>query len=85
MFKISERFGGDHAKSPSLPAAVVVRDRDALFGGGAFDAALMEGGARPVVLPVRSPNLNAYAERFVQAVKQECVDRLIVFSPTLAE
>jgi hypothetical protein len=30
-------------------------------------------------LSVRSPNTNAYVERFVQAIQQECLDRFIVF------
>ena len=28
-------------------------------------------------MPPRSPNLNAYAERFVRAIKEECLDRMI--------
>ena len=28
-------------------------------------------------LPPRSPNLNAYAERFVRSIKDECLDRMI--------
>jgi hypothetical protein len=32
---------------------------------------------RVLVLPPRSPNLNAYAERFVLSIKSECLDRLI--------
>jgi hypothetical protein len=31
------------------------------------------------VLPARSPNLNAYAERWVLSVKQECLSKLILF------
>ena len=30
-------------------------------------------------LPYRSPNLNCYAERFVQAIGRECLDRFVVF------
>ncbi len=30
-------------------------------------------------LPARSPNLNAYAERFVRSIKEGCLDRLILF------
>ena len=30
-------------------------------------------------LPPRSPNLNAYAERFVRSIKESCLDRLILF------
>jgi putative transposase len=69
-----------HAKQAGLPAEVVVRDRDCKFSRG-FDAALKAGGARALQTPYRSPNVNAYVERFVQAVGQECLDRLIVFGP----
>lgn len=27
----------------------------------------------------RSPNLNAYAERFVRSIKEECLDQMILF------
>ena len=30
-------------------------------------------------LPPRSPNLNAYAERFVRSIKEDCLDRMILF------
>ena len=30
-------------------------------------------------LPATSPNLNAYAERWVRSVKQECLSKLILF------
>src|SRR5438552_11477004 len=33
----------------------------------------------PVPLPVRSPNLNAYAERWVRSVKDEALSRMILF------
>jgi putative transposase len=35
-----------------------------------------------VRLPARSPNLNAFAERFVHSVKTECLDRLIPLGET---
>ena len=31
-------------------------------------------------LPRASPNLNAYAERFVRSIKEECLGRMIFFS-----
>jgi len=34
---------------------------------------------KSVKLPPRSPNLNAYAERFVRAIKEFCLDRMILF------
>ncbi len=36
-------------------------------------------GVKRVPLPPRSPNLNAYAERWVRSVKEECLSRLILF------
>ena len=32
-----------------------------------------------VKLPPRSPNLNAFAERWVRSVKDECLSRLVLF------
>ena len=36
-------------------------------------------GVKRVPLPPRSPNLNAYAERWVRSIKEECVSRCILF------
>jgi transposase InsO family protein len=32
-----------------------------------------------VKLPPRSPNLNAYAERFVRTIKESCLEQMIFF------
>src|ERR1700730_4393456 len=45
---------------------------------GAFRETLASAGVETVKLPPRSPNLNAYAERFVRSVKESCLDRLIL-------
>ena len=37
------------------------------------------GRVEPLVLPARSPNLNAYAERWVRSVKEECLSKVILF------
>ncbi|MGB5520514.1 MAG: hypothetical protein WBO73_18920, partial [Gammaproteobacteria bacterium] len=33
----------------------------------------------PIKLPARSPNLNAFAERWVKSVKEEALSKLILF------
>jgi transposase InsO family protein len=38
---------------------------------------LRDAGIRVVLTPERAPNANAYAERFVRSIKEECLDRLI--------
>lgn len=60
------------------PPKILLRDRDDKFGP-AFDQALADAGCRVQVLPIRSPILNAFAERWVQSVKRECLDHFIVF------
>jgi transposase InsO family protein len=54
----------------------LIHDRDPLFTAS-FDDLLRSVGMEPVKLPPRSPNLNAYAERFVLSIKSECLDRMI--------
>ena len=56
----------------------VLHDRDAKFCE-LFDTLLKAGGVTALRLPARSPNLNAFAERWVRSVKQECLSRLILF------
>ena len=42
-------------------------------------ARLGEAGLRVVLTPCRAPNANAYAERFVRSIKEECLHRVITF------
>jgi len=56
----------------------LIHDRDPLFTAE-FRNMLSEVGIESVKLPPRSPNLNAYAERFVRTIKESCLDRLILF------
>ena len=41
---------------------------------------LEHAGTDVIRLPHRSPNLNAYVERFVLSIKSECLERMIFFS-----
>ena len=54
----------------------LILDRDPLYTSQ-FRALLKSSGVSVVKLPARSPNLNAYAERFVLSVRNECLNRLI--------
>jgi transposase InsO family protein len=56
----------------------LLHDRDTKFCP-AFRDVLRSAGVRPVVLPPQSPNLNAFAERWIRSVKQECLSKLILF------
>jgi transposase InsO family protein len=62
----------------------LIHDRDPLFTK-AFDQTLKAGGTKPLKIARQSPNLNAFAERFIQSVKQECLDRMILSSPKQLE
>jgi putative transposase len=56
----------------------LIHDRDPLFTAE-FLGMIAAAGVESVMLPPRSPNLNAYAERFVRSIKESCVDRMIFF------
>ena len=57
-------------------ARYLIHDRDPLFTNE-FREVLRSGGVDTVKLPARSPNLNAYAERFVRSIKSECLAQII--------
>jgi putative transposase len=43
-----------------------------------FDELLKDNGMEPIVLPPRSPNLNAHCERFVRSIKEEVLDQILM-------
>ena len=70
----------EHAVAISLPPGVILRDNDSNYHP-CFDEALAAGGVEVKRLAIRAPNTNAYVERFVQAIQQECLDKFIAFGP----
>ena len=56
----------------------LLHDRDTKFTRS-FRAIVASGRIKPLALPARSPNLNAYAERWVRSVKEECLSKVILF------
>ncbi len=57
----------------------LLHDRDSKYTRS-FRAIIEAGLEKTLPLPARSPNLNAYAERWVRSVKEECLSRLVLFS-----
>jgi transposase InsO family protein len=57
--------------------SVFVCDRDRKWTGAVIGL-LRSAGVRVVQTPVRAPNCNAHAERFVRSVKHECLNRLVL-------
>ncbi|MGB5642215.1 MAG: helix-turn-helix domain-containing protein [Gammaproteobacteria bacterium] len=55
----------------------LIHDRDTKFTDS-FRAIVRSGHVEPLKLPARSPNLNAYAERWVRSVKEEALSKLIL-------
>jgi hypothetical protein len=55
----------------------LLHDRDTKFCES-FRELIESGNVDPLRLPARSPNLNAYAERWVRSVKEECLTKLIL-------
>jgi len=56
----------------------LIHDRDGCFCNE-FDAALKHAGVEAVKTPFRAPNANAYAERWVRSVRNECLNHLVLF------
>ena len=58
------------------PGQYLVHDRDGKYCP-AFHQIIDTAGVKRVRLPPRSPNLNAYAERWVRSVKEECLSQRV--------
>src|SRR6516164_8533137 len=72
-----------HATSVTLRNFLIgkrylIHDRDPLFTEE-FSKILQASGIKSVKLPPSSPNLNAYAERFVRTIKESCWERMMLF------
>jgi putative transposase len=56
----------------------LLHDRDTKYTAS-FLAIIESAHVKTLQLPTRSPNLNAYSERWVRSVREECLSKLILF------
>jgi putative transposase len=75
---VAQQFRNIDMLHDKLPR-YLIHDRDSKFTGDA-DQLLRAMGAKPVLLPPRSPDLNGRAERWIRTVRNECLDHIIVLN-----
>lgn len=68
----------DYAHPEGIRVDYVARDRDGKFVSD-FDAALKDAGVRAIATAPQAPNQNAYVERWVKSICEECLHHFIVF------
>jgi putative transposase len=62
-----------------LPMRYLIHDHDTKFTD-AFDTVFEAEGVEIVDIPYQAPNANAFAERWVRSVREECLDRVIILN-----
>ena len=61
------------------PMKYLIRDHAAKFAT-AFDTVFRSQGIDIIPMPYRAPNANAYAARMFRSVREECLDKLLIFN-----
>ncbi len=74
----SRQFVWDLQSAPS-PCRFLIHDRDSKFSAS-FDHVFMSEGIPIIRTPPQTPNANAYAERWVRTVREECLDHFLVLN-----
>ncbi len=67
-----------HVKKEKIPFKLLMHDRDTKFTKS-FDETFASKKSEVKISAFRSPNTCAFVERFIQTVKQECLDHFVVF------
>lgn len=67
-----------YVKDEKLQCKFLMHDRDTKFTKS-FDEKFSSGTKEVKISSFRAPNTNAFVERFIQSIKQECLDHFVVF------
>jgi len=62
-----------------IPIRFLIHDNDRKYTN-AFDTLFRSEGAHIIPIPYQAPNANAYAERWVRSVREECLDHLLILN-----
>jgi putative transposase len=65
------------SREPSI--RFLIHDRDTKFTRS-FDTVFTAQGVEIILTPYRAPNANAVAERWIRTVREECLDRLLIWN-----
>jgi putative transposase len=57
----------------------LIRDRDSKFTK-TFDTVFQSEGTHIIQTPFQAPNANAFAERWVRTVREECLDQILILN-----
>jgi len=60
-----------------IKARFFLHDNDACYSEG-FDGLLKSAGLKPVKTPYQAPNANAFAERWIRSLREECLNHLVI-------
>ena len=64
-------------RDPSLK--YLIHDRDTKFSAS-FDTVFTAEGIKRMLTPYQAPNANAFAERWIRSVREECLDHLLILN-----
>jgi hypothetical protein len=59
----------------------LIRDNDKKFSH-AFDTVFRSAGLHVIPIPHHAPNANAFAERWIRSVREECLDKVLIINET---